>query len=95
MFLFWAILGALIGYVASQKRGFSPVGGVLGGLLLGPLAVLMFFISGVASAKDGGKTCPFCAEQVKADAVVCKHCGRDVSPRAMYEARRAKSTARP
>jgi len=24
------------------------------------------------------KKCPFCAEQVKAEAVVCKHCGKDI-----------------
>lgn len=76
--LFWPILGALIGFVASQKRGFSPIGGVLGGLLLGPLAVLMFAVSGVASANEQGKKCRFCAEWIKADAVLCKHCGQRV-----------------
>jgi len=24
------------------------------------------------------RTCPFCAETIKAAAIVCKHCGRDV-----------------
>ena len=26
------------------------------------------------------RVCPFCAETVKAAAVVCKHCGRDIAP---------------
>lgn len=26
------------------------------------------------------KTCPFCAEKVKPEAVVCRHCGRDLPP---------------
>ena len=25
------------------------------------------------------KTCPFCAERIKIEAIVCKHCGRNLS----------------
>lgn len=28
--------------------------------------------------ESGTKDCPFCAETIKAAAIVCKHCGRDV-----------------
>lgn len=73
---FW-LLGALIGVAAAQKKGFSMVAGVLGGLLLGPFAFLMFFVSGI-SAEDRNRKCPYCAEFVKADASVCKHCHRDL-----------------
>ena len=89
MFLTWAIFGALIGYLAAQKRGFSTVGGVVGGLLLGPLALLLFLVDGIASRSEKQKKCPFCAEWVKPDAITCKHCGKDISPRAVYEAKRA------
>ena len=73
LLLAWALLGALIGVAAAQKRGFSVVGGVLGGLLLGPLAFLMYWVSGV-SAADKNRKCPYCAEFVKAEATICKHC---------------------
>lgn len=32
----------------------------------------------VAEAKEGAKTCPYCAETLKAKAVVCRFCGRDL-----------------
>ncbi|HUG08892.1 MAG TPA: superinfection immunity protein [Acidimicrobiia bacterium] len=30
------------------------------------------------TAESGGRTCPFCAEDIRPAAVVCKHCGRDL-----------------
>jgi hypothetical protein len=77
MMLFWLLIGALIGAYAAQRKGFSIVAGLLGGALLGPLAVLMFAVSGV-SAGDKQKKCPFCSEWVKLEALVCKHCHKDI-----------------
>ena len=74
--LFWPVLGALIGYAASQRRGFSPVGGVLDALLLGPLAVFMFLVSGIVSANEARVKCPHCAEWVQREAKVCPYCQR-------------------
>jgi|LSQX01.2.fsa_nt_gb hypothetical protein len=71
--LAWPLIGAIIGYMASNRRGFSPVAGILGGLLLGPVALAMFFVSGVTRGEKNIK-CPFCAEWIKAEATVCKHC---------------------
>lgn len=73
----WLLLGALIGILAAQKRGWNQAVGALGGAVLGPLALLMFFVSGVGY-KAGPKKCPFCAEWVAAEAKVCKHCRRDL-----------------
>jgi hypothetical protein len=76
-FLGWCVCGALIGFAASQARGYSAAAGLLGGLLLGPLAVLMFAVSTVTRAGRNVK-CPHCAEWVKPEAKVCKHCQRDI-----------------
>ena len=43
-FLLWAGVGAVVGYLAAQRRGFSPATGVVAGLVLGPLAVLLFVV---------------------------------------------------
>ena len=75
-FLFWALIGAIIGIAAAQRRGFSTAAGFVGGLLLGPLAFLMFFVSQVSHRR----TCPYCAEPIQDRAVVCKHCHRDLAP---------------
>jgi predicted amidophosphoribosyltransferase len=48
-------------------------GGILGGFLLGPLALLMFAVS-----PDRAK-CPHCAERVRFEAKVCPHCQRDLA----------------
>jgi hypothetical protein len=80
MLLFWPLIGAAIGAYAAQKRGFSTIGGVIGGLLLGPLAFLLFFVSGIVSANEQQRKCPFCAEWIRPEATVCKHCHKDVPP---------------
>lgn len=88
MGILWLVIGALIGVYAAQKKGFSTAGGLIGGALLGPLAILMFFVSGVSSRNESRK-CPFCAEFVKAEATVCKHCHKDL-PQAAPAARAAR-----
>lgn len=77
--VFMWLTGLLIGILAAQRRGFSPVVGALSGLLLGPLAFLMFFVRGVTRS-DRSRKCPQCAEWIKAEAKVCRHCRRDVAP---------------
>ncbi|HVS03070.1 MAG TPA: DUF2614 family zinc ribbon-containing protein [Thermoanaerobaculia bacterium] len=76
--LFWPALGAIIGIGAAYSKGHNMVAFGLGGALLGPLALLLFFASGVASSKERQVKCPHCAEWVKPEANVCKHCHRNL-----------------
>lgn len=70
LLLGWPLIGAVIGYVAASKRGFSPVVGVLVGALLGVFSfVLLLF-----GANSKMKKCPACLEWIDARATACKHC---------------------
>lgn len=69
----WPGIGALLGYLASRRGGFSRWIGYLGGAALGPFAVLLFEI------KDANYIrCPHCQEWRPPAATVCPHCGRDI-----------------
>lgn len=73
----WVALGALVGYAAAQKRGWSPPVGMLAGVALGIFSPALFAVSGVTRG-DKSATCPHCAERIKAAATVCRHCHRTV-----------------
>lgn len=66
--------------VRGSKEGFSQVGGIIGGLLLGPLAFFLFFVSGVVSSNEQQRKCPYCAEWIRPEAIICKHCHKEVPP---------------
>ena len=84
IFVFAVLLGLLPAYIAS-KKGRSFVGWWIFGfmLLIVALPVALLIKNDLAALereklKDGNKKCPFCAEFIKAQATVCKHCGRDL-----------------
>jgi phosphotransferase system glucose/maltose/N-acetylglucosamine-specific IIC component len=68
MTIAWILFGALIGISAAQRRGFGTAAGVIGGMLLGPAALLMYF------ASSGRRKCPQCVEWINKDAKLCPHC---------------------
>jgi predicted amidophosphoribosyltransferase len=50
---------------------------ILGGLLI----IVIIVVGAIAGIGQGvanlPKTCPFCKENIKKDATVCKHCGKE------------------
>ena len=70
----WAMVGVATGYVVAYRRGFSTAKCVAGGLLLGPLAVLLFLLPADSDVRQQLR-CPYCANSVMARARVCQHCG--------------------
>ena len=88
--LLWIGCGVFSAIIAGSK-GRSFGGWLVLGLIFGVFALLAAgFMPKVEEQNDAPeeaaepdkeeRKCPFCAEMIKAEAIVCKHCGRDVEP---------------
>lgn len=69
----WLICG-IVAALIYQSKGRSGVSGCLGGVILGPIGLLLAIAS-----SDARRKCPHCAERIQKDAKVCPHCQRDVT----------------
>lgn len=78
--LLWIGCGIVSAMIANSK-GNSGCGWFAIGVLLGPIGLLMAFFTSDNELeknfrKGNTKKCPYCAEFVKEEARICKHCGR-------------------
>jgi len=76
-FILWIFLSILVGVFASSKKR-SGVGWFLLSLIISPLiAFVIVLVAG--PSQSSMKKCPKCAEQVKAEATVCRFCRYEFS----------------
>src|SRR6266702_863413 len=71
-FIFWLIINAVVGFLIGQQKNDVATAIVLS-ILLGPIGWLIAALSSGNLPK-----CPHCAEFVKPEATVCRHCGKDL-----------------
>jgi ribosomal protein L37AE/L43A len=85
----WVVIWLLFGFTAAivgTNKGRSGCGWFAIGVILGPFGLILSLVVPKEeqaleqkSLQSGEhRKCPFCAEVIKREAIVCKHCGRDV-----------------
>lgn len=81
--LVWSIAFTVISAIAANNKGLPLGKWATIGFILGPIGVIWVLVTAKDEAVQEAKSlstgkfkkCPFCAEVIKKEASVCKHCG--------------------
>lgn len=85
----WVLFAVVVAIIARNRRR-DPVGWFILSVVISPLLSLILVLAlgppALPSVRRGGKmteaekSCPRCAEMVRANAVICRFCGHEFEP---------------